>query len=564
MSRTLLRTRRAVRGVSLSAVLALVLAACAAETTTTAGEETTTTAAAATGTGVFSTYIGEPESLTPPNTNESEGIAVLRALFTGLVRYDPRTSEAINAVASSIEGDDEGKTWTITLEEGWTFHDGSPVTASSFVDAWNYTAYGPNAQQNNSFFANIEGYDAVSPADPDGEDGPQEAPEPTAETLSGLEVVDDLTFRVTLTDADPQFPIKLGYAAYFPLPEAFFDDPAAFNEEPVGNGPFMMDGPWEHDVEIRTVAYPDYAGEDVPRSGGITFQIYADQNTAYNDLLAGNLDVMDLLPAEQVEAARTEFGDRFGESPSTSFNYLAFPLYLPEFQNPDLRRALSMAIDKEAITETIFNGSRDPAFSVIPPSLPGHRESVCPNWEYDPETARELFDAAGGWTGPMTIWFNSGAGHEDWVEAVSNMWRDTLGIEEYNFEQLEFADYLGRLDNREATGAFRLGWGMDYPSPQNFLEPLFASYNAPPVGSNSAFYESEEFDSLIAEGNAAAVDGLEAAVPIYQQAEDVLCEDTPVIPMFFGKNQFAWSERVDGVFVDAFGDINYTEIEVVG
>lgn len=556
--------RRGIRGVSLAAVLALTLAACAAETTTSGGETTSTTGGAAGGAGVFSTYIAEPEGLTPPNTNESEGIAVLKAVFAGLVSYDPRTAETSNQVAESIESDDGAKTWTITLKDGWTFHDGTPVIASSFVDAWNYTAYGPNAQQNNSFFAIFEGYDAVAPADPDGEEGPQEAPAPTAETLSGLEVVDDLTFTATLVDPDPQFPVRLGYPAYFPLPEAFFDDPEAFNEQPIGNGPFMMEGPWEHDVEIATVAYPDYSGDPKPKAGGITFQVYADVNTAYNDLLAGNLDIVDALPTEVVAQAKTEFGDRFGESPDTALNYLGIPVYLPELQSKELRQALSMAIDREAIMSAIFEGNRNAAFSFIAPGLPGYRESVCPNWEYDPERAKELFDAAGGWEGPMTIWFNSGADHEDWVEAVANMWRDTLGIEEVVFEQLEFADYLGRLDEKGATGPFRLGWGMDYPSPQNFLEPLFASYNAPPVGSNSAFYNSAEFDGLIAQANEAAVDGLESAVPIYQQAEDVLCEDVPAVPMFWRKNQFAWSERVDKVYVDLFGDINYTEIESVG
>ena len=565
MRRSRADRQRATRGVALSAVLALTLAACAtAETTTTAGGGGASTTAPSVAAGVFSTYIGEPEHLSPPNTNESEGVAVLRALFNGLVRYDPRTSEATNAVAASIESDDDGKTWTITLNDGWTFHDGTAVTSSSFVDAWNYTAYGSNAQQNNSFFSNIEGYEAVAPADPDGEDGPQEAPDPTAETLSGLAVVDDLTFTVSLTDPDPQFPTRLGYAAYFPLPEAFFDDPAAFDEAPIGNGPFMIDGSWEHDVQIATVAYPDYAGDNKPAAGGITFRIYADVNTAYNDLVAGNLDVLDAVPTEVVAPARTEFGDRFAESNDTSLNYLGIPMYLPEFQSKELRQALSMAIDREAIMSAIFEGNRDAAFSFIPPSLPGSRQSVCPNWEYDPETAKELFDTAGGWDGPMTIWFNSGADHEDWVEAVANMWRDTLGISEVVFQQLEFADYLGTLDEKGATGPFRLGWGMDYPSPQNFLEPLFTSSNTPPVGSNSAFYNSAEFDGLVSQGNQAAVDGLESAIPFYQQAEDVLCEDVPAIPMFWRKNQFAWSERVDGVFVDSFGDINYTEIEVVG
>ena len=267
-------TKGWLRFVAVFAALTLVLVACgdgAEDTTTTAaapGDTTTTTADSGDGgdtttttdeemmgpEGVFSTYIVEPEHLTPTTSNESEGIAVLRALFKGLVDYDVRTSEPRNQVAESIVSDDGGTNWTVTLKDGWTFHNGEPVTASSFVNAWNFTAYGPNGQQNNSFFGNFAGYDEVAPAEGD----------PTAETLSGLAVVDDLTFTVELQSADPQFPIQVGYAAYFPLPEAFFaggDNPedlvAAFDEAPIGNGPFMMDGVWEHNVEIATAYYPD-------------------------------------------------------------------------------------------------------------------------------------------------------------------------------------------------------------------------------------------------------------------------------------------------------------------
>ena len=133
-------------------------------TTTEATTETTepateTTAAPAAGSGIVTTYIGEPEFLQPPNTNESEGNAVLSALFRGLIDYNPETSEPeFTGVAESITSPDEGLTWEVVLHDGWTFHDGTPVTAQSFVDSWNYSAYGPNAAQVSGFFASIAGY----------------------------------------------------------------------------------------------------------------------------------------------------------------------------------------------------------------------------------------------------------------------------------------------------------------------------------------------------------------------------------------------------------------------
>ena len=149
--------------------------------------------------GVISVFSTEPENpLVPGNTTEEGGSRVLSALFTGLVEYDPRTAEPRNAVAESITTTDS-RVYTIRLRPGWTFHDGSPVTARSFADAWNYTAYSPNGQQGASFFTQIAGFDQVHTTDPDGE-GPQQAPEPPAREMSGVRVVDDLTLQVTLSE----------------------------------------------------------------------------------------------------------------------------------------------------------------------------------------------------------------------------------------------------------------------------------------------------------------------------------------------------------------------------
>ena len=561
-------------------VLALLIGACAgdAETTTSVEGATTTTAEGATTTeagattteatettappvagGSLSQHISEPQFLTPGNATESEGILVLQQLFRGLIEYDPATTEVVNAVAASIETEDN-QNWTVTLNPGWTFHNGEPVTASSFVDAWNYGALGTNAQQNASFFSNIEGYEEVNPAPPEGSETP---PPPTAETLSGLAVVDDTTFTVALSAPNSQWVLTLGYAGFYPLPEAFYDDPDGYNEAPIGNGPFMMSGTWEHDVAINLVRYEDYAGPDPASIDGVEFRIYADIATAYNDLLAGNLDIMVDLPTEVVGEAAATFGDDYLEQPDSGYTYIGFPLYDDRFASADLRRALSMAIDREAITEAIFSGTRTAAHSWISPVIPGHRENPCENGAttYDPAAAKELFDSAGGYEGTMTLWFNSGAGHDAWVEAVSNMWRDNLGIAEFEFQSLDFAEYLGVGDEQGFTGPFRLGWGMDYPSPQNFLEPLLGTGAFPP-GSNYPLYSSAEFDDLIAQGNAATT--LEEAIPLYQQAEDLLCVDMPTIPMFFGLDQAATSPNVGDLVVDAYGDVRYELVTAAG
>ena len=111
------------------------------------------------------------------------------------------------------------------------------------------------------------------------------------------------------------------------------------------------------------------------------------------------------------------------------------------------------------------------------------------------------------------------------------------------------------------TGPFRLGWSMDYPSPQNYLEPLYSTSALPPAGDNKTFYSNTAFDTLLSEGNAASNN--EAAIALYQQAEDLLLEDMPIAPLWFGLEQAVFSERVGGVKIDAFGRVDAAQVTVL-
>ena len=512
------------------------------------------------GGGTFSMYIGEPENpLVPGNTTESEGSQVLEALFTGLVEYDTDGSLTdYTGVAESIESEDN-TTWTITLKDGWTFHDGTPVTAQSFVDAWNYTAYSPNAQGNSYFFSNIVGYDQVqAPTDDAGEP----AGDPPAQEMSGLAVVDDSSFTVTLNEAFAQFPVTLGYQAFFPLPESFFADPEAGGTTPVGNGPFQADGEFVQGQGFTVSRYEDFGGEQPAVADSVEFRVYTDINTAYTDVQAGNLDILPDTPPDVLTSAPDEFGERFVEAPSSSFTYVGFPTYDPRFADKRVRQAFSMAIDREAISEAIFNGSRVAADDAIAPVVTGYREGACQYCTFDADAANALLDEAGfDRTQPIELWFNAGAGHDEWVQAVGNQLRDNLGIADYTLRgDLEFAEYLPTGDEQGFTGPFRLGWSMDYPSAQNYLEPLHSTSALPPSGSNSAFYSNPAFDTLVDQGNAAATE--EEAIALYQQADDLLLEDMPIAPMFFDVEQLVHSENVSDVVIDVFGNVEVASASV--
>src|SRR5680860_67130 len=508
--------------------------------------------------GSFSVYVCEPEALIPQNTNETCGAEVLNALFTPLVNFNPETSDPEfgegvgDAIALSIESDDQ-TTWTVKLKEGYTFHNGEPVDAESYVRAWNAGALSTNAYGNSYFFEHVEGYDALQgPVDAEG----TPTGDPKATEMTGLKAVDPTTIKVTLKAPFSQFPLTLGYTAFYPLPKAYEDDPEAYEEAPIGNGPFMMDGAWDHNRSINVKRYEDFAGAKA-KAAAIDFKIYSDVNTAYNDLLAGNLDIMDSVPPEQLADAAAQFGERFIERDSSSFTYVGFPLYDPAFEDPNLRKAFSMAIDRQAIIDAIFNGAYLPAGSVVSPVVAGGRENPCgASCEYDPEAAKQMFDQAGGYDGTLTLWFNSGSGHELWMEAVSNQLRENLGIQDIKFKSLEFAEYLTLLDAEKVTGPFRLGWVMDYPSPQNFLEPIYGTTGS----SNNFGYSNKEVDDLIAQGNAA--DSIQGGIDFYHQAEDIILDEMPAIPMWFGKVQGAHSEKVDNVVIDAFTRIDTANVTV--
>src|SRR5688572_29513202 len=303
----------------------------------------------------ISIAIGEPvATLLPASTVEDNGTQVLEALFTGLVEYGSDGAVRYTGVADAIETEDS-VTWTVRLRDGWTFHDGTPVTAESFVDAWNYAAYSPNAQAGSSFFANIEGYgDLQAPVDDAGEP----TGEPAATELSGLEVVDEETFTVTLSAPFAQFPLTLGYNPFFPLPESFFKDPEAFGLRPVGNGPFRADGEFVPGQGLTVLAFEDFAGEQAASVEAIEFRVYTATDAAYLEAKDGTLDVLPRVPADAAGTAPEEFEGRYVETSASGFTFLGLPLYQERYADARVRQALSLAIDRELIAEQIFSGTR--------------------------------------------------------------------------------------------------------------------------------------------------------------------------------------------------------------
>ncbi len=475
--------------------------------------------------GTVSIYNCEPQNLAPGNSSEVCGSKILEQLFTGLTTVDYETNEPAPGVAESWESEDS-KTWTFTLGEDWTFHNGDPITAQTFADTWNWVVDPDNAQGGAGFFDKIKGYDAVI----DGE----------ADELEGVRVVDDYTLEVELTEPFSPFPTMASYTAFYPMPDVAFEDMQAFESSPIGNGRYQMDGEWVHDVEVNMTRYEDWAGEEPGKPERIEWKIYSDVETAYMDVQAGSLDLLDQAPPSRLSTLDSDFPDRSKSSETSSFTYMGFPMYQEAFKDPKIRHAISKAIDREEVVDAIFEGRNTPARNIIPPMLPQGREDACgENCEFDPEAAKQMYEEAGG-PKELTFWFNSGAGHEEWVEAVANQLQNNLGLDSVQFESMEFAQYLDLQDEEGITGPYRLGWVLSYPSPQYAMEPIYTTG----ADSNYFGYSNEEFDAKIDEANKAE-EG-EEADGLYQEAEDILLEDMPAIPLWFQNFNTVYSDRIDG------------------
>lgn len=488
------------------------------------------------------TVFGCPvQTLIPQASRETCGGRVISQLFSGLVELDPVSGQPELLVAEAITSED-AQQWTIRLADGWRFHDGEPVTATSFVNAWNLAANPDHGLRSRDLFADIAGFEAVASGE--------------RTNLSGLEVVDDLTMVVTLDRPFAPFLAKLSDAAFAPLPSIAYEDLDAFGRAPIGNGRFRLVS-FDPEREIRLQRFDDWAGQHPAQLDEVSYLIYAGNaalETAYLDVRAGALDVLETIPATRRMRVDEDFGTRVLRAPTSSFAFLGMPV---DDDGPlgstDVRRALSLAIDRQQIIDDVLGGGMVAAASLIPPVLEAHRADACDVCRFDPDEARALLDAGGGWEGPMTVAYSTGGDAETWLEAIATYWREELGISDVRFEALELAAFVRRLEERTVEGPFSLRWSLSYLSPEYALSELYRSTG----GANFFGYANPAFDVALDEANAA--DANDASLR-YREAEDLVLADMPAIPLWYASTTAVYSDRVEGVVIDARG---YLRVELL-
>ncbi|MDD7384014.1 MAG: ABC transporter substrate-binding protein [Actinomycetaceae bacterium] len=506
---------------------ALVLAGCGGSS-----DSGSATSESGSGAGQVVTVNGtEPQNpFIPANINETGGGRIATVIWSGLVSYD-KDGKTQMEVADSITSDDN-QTWDVKLKDGWKFTNGDPVDAQSFVDAWNWGAKLSNKALSAQFFEPIEGYSTEKDTE-----------------LTGLKVVSPTEFTIKLNSPQSDFVSRLGYTAFSPMPKSAFSDLKAYGEKPVGNGPYKFDN-WNHNVEITLTPNPDYSGPRKVENGGLTVKFYEQMDSAYNDLLANNLDVLDTIPAASLSTFTKDLGDRAVNAPGAVFQAFAIPSYLPHFawdEEGRLRRqALSLAIDRPTITKTIFQDTRTPATDFVAPVIPGHQEKLNGGdvLTYNPDKAKELWakaNAISDWGNTkFELAYNADGDHKAWVDATMNSIKNVLGIEAQGKPYPQFGQLRNEATQGTLTSAVRAGWQADYPSVYNFMGPIFTK-NA---GSNDAHYDNPDFDKLLQDALAADKDKADG---MFVQAQETLIKDLPQIPLWYSNAIGGYSENVKNV-----------------
>jgi peptide/nickel transport system substrate-binding protein/oligopeptide transport system substrate-binding protein len=370
-----------------------------------------------------------------------------------------------------------------------------------------------------------------------------------ATEMSGLKALDDYTLQVTLASPFADFEYVVAHPTLAPVPQAAVEkDPKAFSDAPVGNGPFMMVGSWQHDQSIQLKAFPDYYGKK-PNIDGINFKIFKDPETAFLEFKAGNLD-WTMIPSGQIKASQAEYGTSDDGltgnpgkqvllGPELSVYYIDINNGDELFKNVELRKAVSLAINRQAIADTVFESTRQPATSAVPPGIVGYEDNAFPYSHYDQAAAKQALANAGYPNGQglpeIILSCNSGGGHED-VMALIQADLKAIGMN-VKTEFTEWAAYLPKLQNHTYQLG-RIGWVADYPIIDNFVYPLFNSNSADDYSN----YKNPAVDKAMEEARKIVDDSERIAA--YQKIVKTIGEDVANVPIVAYRHHQVTSNRV--------------------
>lgn len=499
----------------------------------------------------------EPGSLDPAIAKGTHESFVIYQAFEGLMRYD-ENDKLVPGQAESYEVSDDGMTYTFKLRDGLKWSNGDPLTAKDFEYAWK-RVIDPELASEYSF--QITTYVKGAEEYFNGEGSIDDV---------GIKALDDKTLEVQLKAPTPYFLDITAFYTLLPVDEKVVSANPDWAKDPQGtefvsNGPFKITE-WNHKENIKLVKNENYHEADKVKLDGLYFDILEDDNTAYQKYEGGEYDVL-VQPAPAVTAKAIQ-----GEDPELKMGkdigtyYFEFNTTEKPFNNINVRKALSMALDRKTIVENIAQGGQVPAEGVVPLGLTDDadkdfREANGNLITEDVAKAKELLAKGLEEEGMSvkdlnncTLSYNTDEAHKKIAQAVQEMWKQNLGIE-VNLENMEFQVLL---DNRKA-GNFdiaRAGWMGDYKDPMTMLD-LFMTDNP----QNDSKWSNKEFDELLKK--TAASPDQKVRMDSMKAAEKIMMEEMPIIPIYFYTQARLEKPNVTGVYKPllAYPRFIYADIE---
>ncbi len=484
----------------------------------------------------------DPTTLDPALSSDSNSAGYVIQIFSGLLRLGDNLEPAPD-IAESWDISDDGCTFTFHLRENAVFQDGQNVTAGDFKYSWE-RACNPSTGSNTAgtYLIDIVGVGEMLAGQ--------------ANEISGVKVIDDHTLQVTIDAPKTYFLAKMAYPTAMVVDKNNVATGPNWWRQPNGTGPFKLKE-WQQSSLLVLERNNSYYGE-VASLEFVEFQMYTGDDMSLYE--TGEIDVASVYTTtiDRVTDPAGPFHDEYHVYPQLSFSWLGFNTNEQPFDDLNVRKAFSMAIDKDKIINLGIRDLVQRADGVLPPGMPGYNENLV-GLDYDVNQAKALIAASkyGSIANlPPVVLTVAGYGGtiSSVLEAIISQWRENLGVE-VTVRQLE-TDYFLYYLKEEVDSMYYMGWIADYPHPQDFLDVLFHTGMQYNYGS----YSNPTIDSIL-EQAAIEMDNAQS-MTLYQQAEQMLVDDAAMIPLWFGQTLILVKPYVEGYVPNALGYVMFNKVKV--
>lgn len=478
--------------------------------------------------------LSEPSDLDPQIISQITDSQIVLGLMEGLTAMDPKDAHPVPGVAERWENSDDKLTWTFHLRANARWSNGEPVTARDFAYAYRRILSPGLGSEYAAILYSLRGAEAFNTG------------KLTDFSQVGVRVVDDRTLALTLHTPVAYLPALVMHLAWSPVHQATIEKFGKIDERGthwtrpgnyVGNGAFTL-AAWEPNQVIRLVKSDTYWDKDSVRLREVNFYPIEDRITEEASFRAGQLHITGTLPADKIDLYKRDKPQFLRQEPMLASFFLTFNTTKPPLNDPRVRRALALVIDRAALCDKVLRGGRIPAYSLTPPGIAGY-DSI-PGFKEDIEEARRLLAEAGfkGGAGfPRLEFLTAKGGNGQLPEAMQQMWRTQLGID------IAIVLQEGRVfSDSLRTRSYDLsivGWVGDYLDPSTFLD-LFRTGN----GNNHTGWTSTVYDQLVTDALKAGDDAVR--FPLYRQAEQLLVTEMPIGPLLYGRRNYLARPSVKG------------------